>query len=142
MTIGQWQRSFCCHTKGVKAMRVKYEVYRDGDLLVAAAIVKLNRKEEKRLAELIETEGEITLCFLTTLTEVENPLIIRQEQEFPLEAPDYDRDEEHFMLSGLLAMVEEEVADLRDLLEFGEPTTKQKGVNDYERLHCELALAC
>jgi len=125
-------------------MRVKFEVYRDGDLLVAAAIVKFNRKEEKRLAELIETEGEITLCFLTTLTEVENPLIIRQEQEFPLEASDYDRDEEHFMLSGLLAMVEEEVADLRDLLEFGEPkllqATKQKGVNDDERLHCELAL--
>jgi hypothetical protein len=60
----------------VKAMRVKYEVYRDGDLLVAAAIVKFNRKEEKRLAELLKTEGEITLCFLTTLTEVENPLII------------------------------------------------------------------
>jgi hypothetical protein len=130
----------------VKAMRVKYEVYRDGDWLVAAAIVKFNRKEERRLAELIEAEGEITLCFLTTLTKVENPLIIRQEQEFPLEAPDYDRDEEHFMLSGLLAMVEEEVSDLRDWLEFGEPkllqATKQKGVNDCERLHCELALAC
>jgi hypothetical protein len=41
-----------------------------------------------------------------------------------------------------LGMVEEEVADLRDLLELGEPTTKQKGVNDHERLHCELALAC
>jgi len=127
-------------------MRVKYEVYRDGDWLVAAAIVKFNRKEEKRLAELLKTEGEITLCFCTTLTEVENPLIIRQEQEFPLEAPDYDPDEEHFTLSGLLAMVEEEVADLRDWLEFGEPkllqATKQKGVNDYERLHCEPALAC
>jgi hypothetical protein len=124
----------------VKAMRVKFETYRDGDWLVAAAIVKFNKREEKRLAELIEAEGEITLCFLTTLTEVENPLIIRQEQEFPLEAPDYDRDEEHFTLSGLLAMVEEEVADLRDLLELGEPTTKQKGVNDYERLHREPAL--
>jgi hypothetical protein len=124
----------------VKAMRVKYEVYRDGDWLVAAAIVKFNKREGKRLAELIEVEGAITLCFLTTLTEVENPLIIRQEQEFPLEAPDYDRDEEHFTLSGLLAMVEEEVADLRDWLELGEPTTKQRGVNDYERLHCELAL--
>jgi hypothetical protein len=60
----------------VKAMRVKFETYRDGDWLVAAAIVKFNKREE---------------------------------------APDYDCDEEHFMLSGLLAMVEEEVADLRDL---------------------------
>jgi hypothetical protein len=124
-------------------MRVKYEVYRDGDWLVAAAIVKLNRKEEKRLAELIETEGEITLCFLTTLTEVENPLIIKQE----LDATELDSaDKERLMHSDLLGMVEEEIADLRDLLEFGEPkllqATKQKGVNDYERLHCELALAC
>jgi len=29
-------------------------------------------REEKRLAELIKAEGEITLCFLTTLTEVES----------------------------------------------------------------------
>jgi hypothetical protein len=129
---------FAATLGGVKAMRVKYEVYRDGDWLVAAAIVKFNKREEKQLAELLKTEGEITLCFLTTLTEVENPLIIRQEQEFPLEAPDYDPDEEHFTLSGLLAMVEEEVADLRELLQ----ATKQKGVNDYERLHCKLALAC
>jgi hypothetical protein len=120
-------------------MRVKYEVYRDGDLLVAAAIVKFNRKEEKRLTELIETEGEITLCFLTTLDRVENPLIIKQE----LDATELDSaEEERLMHSDLLGMVEEEVADLRDLLELGEPTTKQRGVNDYERLHCELALAC
>ena len=127
-------------------MRVKYEVYRDGDWLVAAAIVKFNKREEKRLAELIEAEGEITLCFLTTLAEVENPLIIRQELEFPLEAPDYDPDEERLMLSDLWSMVEEEVAELRDWLELGEPkllqATKPKEVNDYERLHCELALAC
>jgi hypothetical protein len=130
-------------TLGVKAMRVKYEVYRDGDLLVAAAIVKFNRKEERRLAELIEAEGEITLCFWTTLTEVENPLIIKQE----LDATELDSaDEERLMHSDLLGMVEEEVSDLRDWLEFGEPkllqATKQKGVNDYERLHCEPALAC
>ena len=118
-------------------MRVKYEVYRDGDWLVAAAIVKFNRKEERRLAELIEAEGEITLCFLTTLDRVENPLIIKQE----LDATELDSaDEEQLMHSDLLGMVEEEVADLRDLLEFGEPTTKQKGVNDYERLHREPAL--
>jgi|YelNatPaOPRAMG01_1025707.scaffolds.fasta_scaffold147870_3 hypothetical protein len=71
---------------------------------------------------------------------------ILQKLELPLEAPDYDPDEERFMLSGLLGMVEEEVADLRSWLEFGEPkllqATKQKEVNDYERLHCELALAC
>jgi hypothetical protein len=126
-------------TLGGKAMRVKYEVYRDGDWLVAAAIVKFNRKEERRLAELIEAEGEITLCFLTTLDRVENPLIIKQE----LDATELDSaDEERLMHSDLLGMVEEEVADLRDLLELGEPTTKQKGVNDYERLHRELALAC
>jgi len=120
-------------------MRVKYEVYRDGDWLVAAAIVKFNRKEERRLAELLKAEGEITLCFLTTLTKVENPLIIKQE----LDATELDSaDEEQLMHSDSLGMVEEEVADLRDLLELGEPTTKQKGVNDYERLHCELALAC
>jgi hypothetical protein len=41
----------------VKAMRVKYEVYRDGDWLVAAAIVKFNKREEKRLAELLEDRG-------------------------------------------------------------------------------------
>ena len=118
-------------------MRVKYEVYRDGDWLVAAAIVKFNRREEKRLAELLKTEGEITLCFLTTLDRVENPLIIKQE----LDATELDSaDEERLMHSDLLGMVEEEVADLRDLLEFGEPTTKQKGVNDYERLHREPAL--
>jgi hypothetical protein len=98
-------------------------------------------KEERRLAELIEAEGEITLCFWTTLTEVENPLIIKQE----LDATELDSaDEERLMHSDLLGMVEEEVADLRDWLEFGEPkllqATKQKGVNDYERLHCELAL--
>jgi hypothetical protein len=123
----------------VKAMRVKYEVYRDGDWLVAAAIVKFNKREERRLAELLKTEGEIKLCFLTTLTEVENPLIIKQE----LDATELDSaDEERLMHSDLLGMVEEEVAELRDLLELGEPTMKQKGVNDYERLHCELALAC
>jgi hypothetical protein len=127
----------------VKAMRVKFETYRDGDWLVAAAIVKFNRKEERRLAELLKTEGEITLCFLTTLDRVENPLIIKQE----LDATELDSaDEERLMHSDLLGMVEEEVADLRDLLEFGEPkllqVTKQREVNDYERLHCELALAC
>jgi hypothetical protein len=118
-------------------MRVKYEVYRDGNWLVAAAIVKFNKREERRLAELLKTEGEITLCFWTTLTEVENPLIIRQEQEFPLEAPDYDPDEEHFTLSGLLAMVEEEVADLRLLLSCGKTRQellfeRTKGVDSNE----------
>jgi hypothetical protein len=122
-------------TLGGKAMRVKFETYRDGDWLVAAAIVKFNKREEKQLAELLKTEGEITLCFLTTLTEVENPLIIKQE----LDATELDSaDEERLMHSDLLGMVEEEVSDLRELLQ----ATKQKGVNDYERLHCELALAC
>ena len=110
-------------------MRVKYEVYRDGDLLVAAAIVKFNKREERRLAELIEAEGEITLCFWTTLTEVENPLIIRQE----LDATELDdADEERLMLSDLWSMVEEEVADLRLLLSCGK--TRQELL--FEQVKC------
>jgi hypothetical protein len=112
----------------VKAMRVKYEVYRDGDWLVAAAIVKFNKREEKRLAELLKTEGEITLCFCTTLTEVENPLIIKQE----LDATELEPEEERPMLSDLLGMVEEEVNDLRLLLSCGK--TRQELL--FEQVKC------
>ena len=94
-------------------MRVKYETIRDGDQLIAAAIVRFNKREEKRLKELIEREGEITLCFLTTLTRVENPLIIEQLCEVN---PD---EEEGWELGCLLGMVEDEVVDLQDLLEGG-----------------------
>jgi len=91
-------------------MRVKYETFRDGDYLIAAAIVRLNKREEKRLKELIDREGEIMLCFYSTLTRVENPLIIQQFCTV-------DSGEEGWELNDLLSMVEDEVADLRDLLE-------------------------
>ena len=94
-------------------MRVKYETIRDGDYLIAAAIVRLNKRERKRLEQFIRQEGEIQLCFLTTLTHVENPLIIQQFCEVH---PD---EEEGWERSDLLSMVEDEVADLRDLLEGG-----------------------
>jgi len=92
-------------------MRVKYETFKDGDQLVAAAIIRLNRRERKRLAELIEREGEIMLCFLSTITQVENPLILQQWKEI-----DPNEGDEGWELSDLLGMIEDEVADLRDLL--------------------------
>jgi len=125
-------------------MRVKYEAYRDGEWLVAKAVVTLNKRERKRLAELLKHEGEITLCFWTTLAQVENPLVIEQVDEVPFE-PDAEWDEWR-ELDSLLGMVEDEVADLRSWLEHGEPkfrwATKQKGVSDNERLHCTSSLAC
>ena len=96
-------------------MRVKYEAYRDGYELVAKAVVTLNKRERKRLAELLKQEGEITLCFWTTLTEVENPLVIEQIDEVPFE-PDAEWDEWR-ELDSLLGMVEDEVADLKSWLE-------------------------
>jgi len=98
-------------------MRVKYFAFRDGYELVAKAVVTLNKRERKRLAELLKQEGEITLCFWTTLTQVENPLVIEQVDEVPFE-PDAEWDEWR-ELGSLLGMVEDEVADLRSWLERG-----------------------
>ena len=98
-------------------MRVKYEVFRDGNQLIATAVVWLNKRERKRLTELLQDEGEITLCFWTTLTlsQIENPLVIEQVAEFE---PGEDCDERR-ELSNLLDMVADEVADLCCLLKYG-----------------------
>jgi len=126
-------------------MRVKYFAYKDGYELVAKAVVWLNKRERKRLAELLEDAGEITLCFWTTLTlsQIENPLVIEQVADVPFE-PDEDWDERR-ELSDLLSMIEDEVADLCCWLEHGEPklswaTKQKKGVNAGERIRCELAM--
>jgi len=95
-------------------MRVRYDAYRDGYELVAKAIVRLNKHERKRLEHILQKEGEVMLCFCTTIFRVENPLVIEQTKEVPFEL-DEDWNERR-ELSDLLGMVEDEVEDLRYLL--------------------------
>jgi hypothetical protein len=105
----------------VSEMRIKMERWREDEQIGAAAIIKLNKREQAKLLKLLQAlrDGEdIQLAFgylnRCYLTEVENgELILQQEAEFE------DDWEEWQQFGTLEAMVAGDVEALQEILQGG-----------------------
>jgi len=107
-------------------MRIKYEVEREpGCEVTVAAIITLNKREQKKLKKILEKEKEITLSFWTTIYEARKEIIIEQTLDYQDLQEEKELFEEEYSPTGdpirdaiisLRDMVDDEIDDLKRIL--------------------------
>jgi hypothetical protein len=102
-------------------MRIKMERWREGEQIGVAAIIKLNRKEQAKLLELLQTlpDGEDIQLAFGYLNQAYLPEIECGELIFEQVSECEDDWEEWQQFGTLEAMVVEDIAALKEILQGG-----------------------